>query len=344
MPRRPAAAVRPPRLPIHVDRDLPVSVALQVQGQIEYGVISGQVPLGSPLPSVRDLARELGTSPVTVSAAYRALQEKGVIRTVPGRGTYVRDDFSAKDYHRDGARLERAIVEVVLSAEREGVPRADLLQLVQGVAAQLPEPDVTLQLVFVGVYAEVTRAYAAALATRLRPCDPIGTTTFDAIAADPSARSLLASADLVLTFAHRAAELEGLVADGVTIATVRLVPSRPTRVALAEIEPTASLLLVSAVPEFLPTFRNAAARYAAHVDHLRAVLIDDPALDQLLSESDIVVYGTGSESVLSRVPPNVTRFEYRHEPDPVQVERSIRPTIEHLRARKRLRELEQEPT
>lgn len=334
---------KPPRLPIRIDRDLPVSVALQVQGQIEYGIISGHVALGSALPSVRDLARDLSISPVTVSAAYRALQDKGVIRTVRGSGTYVRDDFSVEGYGRDGVRLERAIIDVVLAAERDGVPRAELLALVQGVAAQLPEPTVSLRLVLVGVYAEVTLAYATSLARRLRPCDTIRTTTFDALASvDAEARSLIANADLVLTFAHRAAELEPLVAEGVPIATLKLVPSRPSRVALAEIDPTAVLLLVSAVPEFLPTFRHAAERYAGHVREMRAVVLDDPTLDRLVGEADVVVYGSGSEAVRERIPPNVLHFEYRHEPDPVQVERSLRPTIEHLRVRKQEADHEQE--
>nr|MBA2666981.1 hypothetical protein [Trueperaceae bacterium] len=155
-------------------------------------------------------------------------------------------------------------------------------------------------------------------------------------------RALLAGADLVLTFAHRAAELEPLVAEGVPIATLKLVPSRASRVALAEIEPTAVLLLVSAVPEFLPTFRHAAERYAGHIREMRAVVLDDPSLDRLVREADVVVYGSGSEAVRERIPLNVASFEYRHEPDPVQVERSLRPTIEHLRVRKQGTGREQE--
>jgi len=322
------------KLPIRIDRDLPVSVALQVQGQIEYGVISGDVTPGDVLPSVRELAADLGVSPVTISAAYRALQDKGLIRTVRGSGSFVREDFSVDSYQRDGARLERAVTEFVLAAERDGLTRSELLQLVQGVTAQLPEPEVTLDIVLVGVYPDATDAYAASLARRLRPCDPIHTTTFDALTASAAARASVEAADLVLTFAHRAGELERVVTAGVPIATIRLTPSRATRVALAEVEPTASMLLVSAVPAFLPTFRHAVAHHAAHVDHVRAVVLDDPHLDTMLRDADVVVYGTGTDAVLERIPVNTPTFEYRHEPDQAQIERSLRPTIEHLRNRK----------
>ncbi|MEI2422099.1 GntR family transcriptional regulator, partial [Arthrospira platensis SPKY2] len=75
-------------MPIRIDRDLPVPVPLQLQGQIEYGVTSGDFPPGSRLPSVRELAADLGVSPVTVSAVYRRLRSAGLIDGAPGRGTF----------------------------------------------------------------------------------------------------------------------------------------------------------------------------------------------------------------------------------------------------------------
>lgn len=50
------------------------------------------------LPSVRQLAVELGINPNTVQKAYRDLEADGIIYTVPGRGSFVAhvgDDFEA---------------------------------------------------------------------------------------------------------------------------------------------------------------------------------------------------------------------------------------------------------
>ena len=322
-----------PRLQIRLDRDLPVSVALQVQGQIEYGVIAGHVAPGTALPSVRDLAAELGASPATISAAYRALQEKGVIRTVPGRATYVREDVSAERIERSTGRLDRAVVALVLRAEREGRSRTDLMRVVHDVSLQHPESGPSVRIVLVGVFRHATEAYAARLRTLLRPRDPLDVTTYGAVRDDADAREVVEAADLILTFAHRATELEPYASERRPIAVLRLVPSRETRVRLAELDPTASLLLVSAVPEFLPILRRAAAAYAGHVRSIRGVVYGSGSWDEAMSDVDVVVYGTGSEDVVGRLPAHVTAFEYRYEPDPVQVERTVRPTIEAIRGR-----------
>ena len=56
---------------IRIDRDLPVSLSQQLRGQIEYGIVCGEIPPGTQLPSVRELAGELGIGTVTVSQVYR---------------------------------------------------------------------------------------------------------------------------------------------------------------------------------------------------------------------------------------------------------------------------------
>src|SRR5215213_858119 len=52
-------------------------------------VTAGSLPSGTRLPTVRDVARELGVSPTTVSEASQSLTPAGAIHT-PGRsGTFV---------------------------------------------------------------------------------------------------------------------------------------------------------------------------------------------------------------------------------------------------------------
>lgn len=51
---------------------------------------SGEIEHGRILPTMRELARELGVNPNTVAAAYRTLRERGVIETAGRRGSRVR--------------------------------------------------------------------------------------------------------------------------------------------------------------------------------------------------------------------------------------------------------------
>ncbi len=88
--------------------------AVPIWRQIEDGmrrlVASGRLDDGAAVPSVRDLARELGVNPATVAKAYRRLTEGGLLEVRRGEGTYVVERTSAEvDAERrtlldDGAR------------------------------------------------------------------------------------------------------------------------------------------------------------------------------------------------------------------------------------------------
>ena len=66
-----------------------------IWSQIEEGlrrlVASGALAPGAPVPSVRDLARDLSINPATVAKAYQRLAEAGVLSVRRGDGTYVAD-------------------------------------------------------------------------------------------------------------------------------------------------------------------------------------------------------------------------------------------------------------
>jgi DNA-binding transcriptional MocR family regulator len=68
-----------------VGQPLHVSLASDLVARIE----SGEWPPGARLPAVRDLAKQLGVSPFTVSRAVRALSAAGRVETIHGKGTYV---------------------------------------------------------------------------------------------------------------------------------------------------------------------------------------------------------------------------------------------------------------
>lgn len=63
----------------------------QIANQIKAQIIDGGLEPGAPLPSIRNLAKELHISVITTKRAYDELESEGFIDTVGGKGTFVAD-------------------------------------------------------------------------------------------------------------------------------------------------------------------------------------------------------------------------------------------------------------
>lgn len=64
---------------IKIDMTGDVPIYQQIRNQIVYGVATGQLTIGERLPTVRQLAGEIGVNPMTVSKAYGLLKDEGII-------------------------------------------------------------------------------------------------------------------------------------------------------------------------------------------------------------------------------------------------------------------------
>lgn len=66
-----------------------VTDAAGLTDAIERGIVSGELGPGDRLSPVRTLAKDLGLAPNTVAAAYRKLQDRGLLEGQGRRGTFV---------------------------------------------------------------------------------------------------------------------------------------------------------------------------------------------------------------------------------------------------------------
>ena len=78
-------------LSLRISASSGVPVYLQLEQQIKHAIASGVLRPGDPLPSTRRTAADLRINPNTVARAFQNLEREGVIRTVPGGGTFVAD-------------------------------------------------------------------------------------------------------------------------------------------------------------------------------------------------------------------------------------------------------------
>jgi GntR family transcriptional repressor for pyruvate dehydrogenase complex len=61
----------------------------QVATKIQDLITSGQLQIGDRLPSGQQMAQQMGVSRTVIREAIKTLEEKGLVRTVTGSGTYV---------------------------------------------------------------------------------------------------------------------------------------------------------------------------------------------------------------------------------------------------------------
>ncbi|MGH9456748.1 MAG: GntR family transcriptional regulator [Thermoanaerobaculia bacterium] len=66
-----------------------VPIWKQIEDEIRRLVATGSLPTGDPVPSVRDLARDLRVNPATVAKAYQRLTDEGLLTVRRGQGTFV---------------------------------------------------------------------------------------------------------------------------------------------------------------------------------------------------------------------------------------------------------------
>ena len=74
-----------------IDKNSTVSIYQQLVNQIMRRVQSGELPAGKKLPTVRELADQIGIARGTVKHAYEELERQGIIKMTRGKGTFVQE-------------------------------------------------------------------------------------------------------------------------------------------------------------------------------------------------------------------------------------------------------------
>jgi DNA-binding transcriptional regulator YhcF (GntR family) len=80
----------------------------QLRTQVISGVKDGTLVPGTKLPTVRNLADELGLAPNTIARAYRELEHDDVIETRGRNGTFVASTGDADQRHAQQAAIAYA--------------------------------------------------------------------------------------------------------------------------------------------------------------------------------------------------------------------------------------------
>jgi DNA-binding transcriptional regulator YhcF (GntR family) len=120
---------------LQVDPDSSVPPYEQVRAQVAVLARDGDLPAGSRLPTVRQLAGDLGLAVNTVARAYRELESGGLVETRGRHGTFVTHRASGVP-----AEAERLAAGYAEQTRRLGLTPAQALGLARAALGLPPAP------------------------------------------------------------------------------------------------------------------------------------------------------------------------------------------------------------
>jgi GntR family transcriptional regulator len=93
---------------LHIDPADPSPIWRQIEDGLRRMIASGVLEPSSPVPSVREMARDLRVNPATVSKAYQRLTQDGLLEVKRGEGTFVAHELPAASQADQRKKLQEA--------------------------------------------------------------------------------------------------------------------------------------------------------------------------------------------------------------------------------------------
>lgn len=98
----------------------------QIREQLKEQILNGQIPEGETLPSIRQLAKEIGVSVITTTRAYNELEAEGFIATMQGKGSVVLPTDNSLLREQALLRIEEGLSTAIETAKTMGMSGEEL--------------------------------------------------------------------------------------------------------------------------------------------------------------------------------------------------------------------------
>ena len=114
---------------IFIDNKSGLPIYDQIYNQIKTHIISGALSEDQLLPSIRNLAKDLGISVITTRRAYDELEREGFIYTVAGKGSFVAAKNTELLREENLRQIEAHLQEIRSLAVACGLSREEILEM-----------------------------------------------------------------------------------------------------------------------------------------------------------------------------------------------------------------------
>ena len=109
-----------------------VPVYEQLIKQVEDQVLKGIMKEPEKMPSVRSLSMELSTNPNTIQKAYMELDRRGILVSVPGKGSFISTEALKIVGNQSKEKLSD-LKEIVRKLAYAGVSKSEITDMIEEV-------------------------------------------------------------------------------------------------------------------------------------------------------------------------------------------------------------------
>ena len=117
-------------LDINLDYQSRIPIYEQIVNNIEKYVAVGILREKSQIPSIRELANNLGINPNTVKKAYDILENKGVIMTISTKGTFISNNTKMVLENKIDKEINM-IKDKIRELENMGISKKEIMKMIE---------------------------------------------------------------------------------------------------------------------------------------------------------------------------------------------------------------------
>ena len=276
--------------PFQIDPKLEIPIYQQLVDRVRSDIKSGALPAGAQLPTVRELAEELGLARGTIKRAYDELEQAGLVEKVQGRGTFVSYRPERPESRKDRAML--AIDQLFEQLGRMGFSINEMGIFLKLKLQELAAQQANLKVAVVECNPEVL----SQLCDQLRQIAHLDIYTFLLEEVLTYPYRLQEDMDLVITTREHAEDLGKMMADSRKIAKIALQPQPGCVTRIAKLRPEGTVGILCRSLRFGELLSRVCGLFAPQA----------PVAAPRLMEGDCAAYLAGKAAVL--VPGNYKRY------------------------------------
>lgn len=112
---------------IELDMNSDVPIYVQLRNKIVMGIGHGELKIGESLPTVRQMAQDIGINTMTVNKAYKILKKEGYIEVDGRHGAKVNPNLLDKVEFKE--KLEKDLELLIAESGIKGVKKDEFLKI-----------------------------------------------------------------------------------------------------------------------------------------------------------------------------------------------------------------------